>query len=242
MHDTALYFGKLFFDTYACGETSLKIVEVGSQDVNGSIRQFAAKRHEYVGLDFVEGKGVDVILTDPYKLPFPNNSVDIVVTSSCFEHSEFFWLLFNECQRILKPDGLLYLNAPSNGPFHRYPVDCWRFYPDSGLALSRWSKRSGYQTELLESFTGHQGEDRWNDFVAVFIKDASYLEKYAKKMLDTYKKGSNTLTYENQNIARFNLYPEDQRASSIARTIQYFSSLCVKKIKHKIKSIIKILR
>jgi SAM-dependent methyltransferase len=240
MHDTALHFGKLFFDTYARGESSLKIVEIGSQDVNGSIRQFAAKHHEYIGLDFVEGKGVDVILTDPYKLPFPDNSVDIVATTSCFEHSEFFWLLFNECQRILKPHGLLYLNVPSNGVFHRYPVDCWRFYPDSGLALSRWSKRSGYSTELVESFTGSQGKDRWNDFVAVFIKDPDYLEKYPKRMLETYPNGTNQLSYQTQEVQKFTLLPEDQRLSSLTNMFKYFLRVYLQTTKRAIKSIIRV--
>ena len=31
---------------------------------------------------------------------------------------------------MLRPAGLFYLNAPSNGDFHRYPVDCWRIMPD----------------------------------------------------------------------------------------------------------------
>ena len=40
------------------------------------------------------GKGVDIVLEDPYCLPFADNSVDVVVSSSCFEQAEFFWLLF----------------------------------------------------------------------------------------------------------------------------------------------------
>src|SRR5690606_22164720 len=95
----------------------------------------------YIGLDFEKAKGVDVLLTDPYTLPFENESVDVVVSSSCFEHSEMFWLVFAEILRILKPNGLVYLNAPSNGVVHRYPVDCWRFYPDAGEALATWGKR-----------------------------------------------------------------------------------------------------
>jgi SAM-dependent methyltransferase len=122
----------------------LTIVDIGSQDVNGSLRSVAPPNNKYIGVDFVEAKGVDVVITDPYSLPFEDESVDAVVSSSCFEHSEFFWLLFNEALRILKPTGLLYINVPSNGQFHRYPVDCWRFYPDSGVALQNWGKRSGY--------------------------------------------------------------------------------------------------
>ena len=56
--------------------------------------------------------------------------------------------------RVLKPAGLLYINAPSNGDYHRYPVDCWRFFPDSGVALQNWANRNGYECAMLESFNG----------------------------------------------------------------------------------------
>jgi hypothetical protein len=86
-----------------------------------------------------------------------------------------FWILFLEIIRILKPNGLFYLNAPSNGMFHRYPVDCWRFYPDSGNALIEWGKRNGQNITLIESFIslqtgGSEAEYHWNDYVAIFHK------------------------------------------------------------------------
>ena len=59
-------------------------------------------------------------------------------------------------QRILRPGGLLYINVPSNGDFHRYPLDCWRFYPDAGVALVRWAGRRGIEIELVESFIGRE--------------------------------------------------------------------------------------
>jgi GT2 family glycosyltransferase/glycosyltransferase involved in cell wall biosynthesis/SAM-dependent methyltransferase len=195
MHDTAMEIGKAFFDTYLKTDTSLTIVDVGAQDVNGSLRSVAPPHHSYIGLDFVDGKGVDVVITDPYNLPLESNSVDVVVCSSCFEHSEFFWLLFIEIQRILKPDGLFYLNVPSNGVFHRYPVDCWRFYPDSGIALQNWGRKNGYNTALLESFTGKQKQDIWNDFVAVFVKDSAFVEKYTNPMQTEYRNFTNGLVY-----------------------------------------------
>ena len=42
-----------------------------------------------------------------------NNSIDIVVSISTFEHTEFFWETFLEILRVLKPNGLFFLNAPS---------------------------------------------------------------------------------------------------------------------------------
>ncbi|WP_431272694.1 hypothetical protein [Dankookia sp. P2] len=96
--------------------------------------------------------------------------MDVAVTSSCFEHDIAFWESFLELVRILRPGGLLYLNAPSNYAVHRYPLDCWRFYPDAGLALCRWAATRGVAVDLAESFIGQQGAEGWCDFVAVFRK------------------------------------------------------------------------
>lgn len=211
MHDTAMKFGKAFFENYLEHSKELTIVDIGSQDVNGSLRSVAPKNNNYIGLDFVNGDGVDSVITDPYKLPLENESVDVVVSSSCFEHSEFFWLTFIEALRILKPTGLLYLNAPSNGSYHRYPVDCWRFYPDSGIALQNWGIRSGYNCLLLESFVGLRNNDNWNDFVAVFIKDDKNSFKYPKKILkDTGVLFQNGRSYNSKNIVNYNSSSEDQ--------------------------------
>lgn len=94
MHDTAMEYGALFFNTYLKNSKDLTIVDVGSQDVNGSLRSVAPSNNKYIGVDFVEAKGVDVVSTDPYSLPFDNESVDVVVSSSSFEHSEFFLATF----------------------------------------------------------------------------------------------------------------------------------------------------
>ena len=185
MHGTAMEYGRRFFELYAAGAQGLTLVEIGAQDINGSLRSVAPPNNTYLGIDMTAGKGVDIVIQDPYSLPFNDDAVDICISSSCFEHAEFFWLSFNEVLRILKPDGLFYLNAPSNGSFHRHPVDCWRFYPDSGTALQNWGRRNGYRVALLESFVGPQKDDEWNDFVAIFIKDSAFVSKYPIRMLDS---------------------------------------------------------
>lgn len=161
-----------------------QIVEIGSQDVNGSLRSIFPPGLNYTGVDFVEGEGVDVLLDDPYTLPFEDESADIVLCSSVYEHSEMFWLLHLEIMRILKPHGLFYLNVPSNGDVHRYPVDCWRLYPDAGKALVTWSKRNGLNPVLLESYTSEQGKDIWNDHVSIFLKDEAHLNTFPRRVLD----------------------------------------------------------
>lgn len=196
MHPSALDIGKRFFDTYCTEGSVTTVVDLGSQNVNGSLKDVRPKGLNYVGVDFVPGEGVDIILDDPYQLPFDSNSVDIVVCSSVFEHSQFFWLLFLEIMRILKPNGIFYMNVPSNGYVHRYPVDCWRFYPDSGFALVDWAKRNGYLPALLESFVADKQcvsieGDAWNDFVAVFVKEREFGKTYPARILHSFESYAN---------------------------------------------------
>ena len=134
---------------------------------------------------FFDAYSASIPMEDPYRLPLADASVDIALSSSCFEHSEMFWVVFLEVMRVLKPTGLFYLNAPSAGSFHRYPVDCWRFYPDSGNALISWGKRNGLNPELLESFTQIGG--RWQDYIAVFLKDSAEIERFPARILDSKK-------------------------------------------------------
>jgi SAM-dependent methyltransferase len=183
MHTTAMRNAARFFEAYARYVGPGRLLDIGAQDVNGSLRQVCPPELHYTGVDFVAGRGVDVVLQDPYTLPFASESVDVVISSSCFEHSQMFWVLFLELLRVLKPTGLLYLDVPSNGLFHRYPVDCWRFYPDSGGALVEWARRHGSHCRLLESFIGKQEHEPWNDFVAVFLKDGAHHERYPRRML-----------------------------------------------------------
>jgi SAM-dependent methyltransferase len=160
-----------------------------------------------------------VVLTDPYLLPFETSSVDIVLSSSCFEHSEMFWLSFLEALRIMKPSGLFYLNVPSNAQFHRYPVDCWRFYPDCGMALVTWAKRNGIPAALLESFTTPQVTDVWNDFVAVFLKDDSLIGRYPSRILDAKENYTNGLVHGGSELSNFSVMPEDKRKLDVISKI-----------------------
>lgn len=213
MHVTAIKNCQNFFDTYggAFQDANVKIVEIGSRDVGGSVRTCCPSRFEYIGVDFISGKGVDVILEDPYRLPFDAASVDIVLSSSCLEHSEMFWVVFLEAMRILKPHGLLYLNVPSNGEFHRFPVDCWRFYPDSGQALVTWARHNGMNPELLESYTSEQAGDVWNDYVAIFVKDKDEVHRHMNRILPGREDLCNGVLLGIAGLVNYQFSPEDKR-------------------------------
>lgn len=186
MHDTAIQNGARFFQTYVNRLQDVTVLDIGAQNVNGSLKASCPKSAKYIGIDFVAGKDVDVVLSDPYKLPFEDAYADIIVSSSCFEHSEMFWVVYLEVMRVLKPSGLFYLNAPSNGTYHRYPVDCWRFYPDCGQALVQWGRLNGMNSAVLESYICNQHIESWNDFVSVFVKDESRASEHPNRILDSF--------------------------------------------------------
>ena len=130
----------------------------------------ASEQHTYVGLDIAMGPGVDLVIEPEQPIPLQDEFADLVISSSQLEHDTFFWQTFLQLCRITKDGGYIYLNAPSNGNYHRYPQDVWRFYPDAGVALAKWARTNGFDVSLVESFIAHRKADIWNDFVAVFAK------------------------------------------------------------------------
>jgi hypothetical protein len=144
------------------GRSETIVLDIGASDVNGSYREiFGNPPFRYIGADMALGPGVDLVLDDPYRIPLADASVDIVISGQALEHCEFFWLSFAEMVRVLRPDGLIFLIAPSAGPIHRYPVDCYRFYPDAYAALARHAGCT-----LVESWLDERGP--WRDLVGVF--------------------------------------------------------------------------
>jgi len=120
---------------------SWRILDIGSRDVNGSYRDiFAKPPWRYLGVDLAPGKNVDVVLADAYDWrEFPTDYADVIVSGQTLEHIEFFWDTLAEIARVMKPNGLCCLIAPSSGPEHRYPQDCWRIYPDGFAAVARYA-------------------------------------------------------------------------------------------------------
>ena len=198
MHDTAFHIGTLAMNIYADLRTD-SILEVGSQAINGSLRDSALPSTRYVGLDIEEGDGVDLVVEPGKPFPVENDSFDLVMATSVFEHDPAFWNTFVEMCRATKDGGYIYISAPSNGVVHRYPQDNWRFYPDSGKALAAWAASQGVPVMLVESFVAKRENDIWNDFVAVFRKGP--IEKRLPKVfLHEHVPCTNVLTWRSNKV------------------------------------------
>jgi SAM-dependent methyltransferase len=174
MHDTASRTGDLFAQIY--GGKGKIVIDVGGLDVNGTLKPFFIRNQmNYICVDMEPHPSVDIVVKPGDKLPFGDGTVDIVVTTSCFEHDPCFWVTFKEIARIVKIGGYIYCNAPSNGIYHGYPGDCWRFFSDAGQALALWAGSTTYNTisypvKIEETFHVLPLTDpcRWIDFVCVW--------------------------------------------------------------------------
>ncbi|GFI68593.1 hypothetical protein IMSAG249_00410 [Lachnospiraceae bacterium] len=156
MHKSSFMIMKWFSEKYMKSEKLYKILDIGSQDINGSYKPiFENGNWEYLGSDVVSGKNVDIVLEEAYHWKnIKSKTFDCVVCGQMLEHDEFFWLTMLEIKRIMKHGGLCCIIAPSSGPEHRYPVDCYRYYPDGLRAAARYAG-----LEVLEAFA------QWNESI-----------------------------------------------------------------------------
>ena len=115
----------------------MSVLDVGGADLNGSYRVlFEGLGATYLALDISAGPGVDLLLGENGRIDAADSSFDVVISGQTIEHCWNFWELFAEMVRVCSDDGLLILVAPSEGHEHRFPVDCYRFFPDSFQALA----------------------------------------------------------------------------------------------------------
>lgn len=215
MHDTAYELGSLFFSTYLDSSARF-VLDVGSMNVNGSLRDHAPPGCIYVGVDLSPGPGVDLVLESPYSYPFRDDYFDAIVSTSCFEHDQLFWLTFVEMVRVTKPGGYIYINCPSNGQYHTYPYDNWRFYPDAGMALEMWAKYRRQQVALIESFIALRKTDQWNDCVMIFFKGRAGEITLSNFISDKYR-CCNVRRFSSEGLSNYSEETEDMILLADAR-------------------------
>lgn len=66
------------------------------------------------------------LVADVERLPFSDASLDLVFATGLFEHVEDERALAAEIARVLKPGGIVHIEAPFLESFHLDPIDCRR--------------------------------------------------------------------------------------------------------------------
>ena len=96
------------------------VVDIGSLDINGN-NQYLFDDCLYLGIDLFPGKNVD-LATTAHEFNLPDESVDVIISTECFEHDRFYSLTLKNIVRILKPGGLFIFSCATTGrPEHGCP-------------------------------------------------------------------------------------------------------------------------
>ncbi len=152
MHSSVYeWVGKTVADRGLAGQS---VIEVGSCNVNGTVRDFFSG--QYVGVDVSPGNGVDRV-EDCEHLSDPNAAWDVVVSTEALEHVRRPHVAVNEMARICKPGGTVLLTArgyDNRGCWevHSWPNDVTRF---SALGMQTLAEDAGLT--VLEVTTDPEG-------------------------------------------------------------------------------------
>lgn len=110
--------------------TGKKVLEVGSYDVNGSLRYVLEPMGpaQYTGVDVEAGPGVDEICgADKLVEHFGKESFDVVVSTCVLEHVRDWKTAVSNIKNVCRPNGTILIIAPAKWPYHAFPYDFWRF-------------------------------------------------------------------------------------------------------------------
>jgi SAM-dependent methyltransferase len=151
-----------FFEVVARANQALvrtaTVLEIGSYDVNGSVRRVFAAAKRYVGIDLVRGPGVDVVQYG-HTVSAADGSFDVVISGECLEHDEHWRETFATMCRLTRPGGLVAFTCASRGR------------PEHGTHRTDQRESPGTQSRGLDHYQnlGEQdfrtmpGFDQWFD-------------------------------------------------------------------------------
>lgn len=127
-HVSLISFGNTYLNS--AHVRGLSVLEVGSYNVNGSLRDHVVSLDPacYVGVDVNQGPGVDVVCSgNDIEARFGKNSFNLIISTSMLEHTDDWRGVVRNMKSCLRIGGHLLLTVPSSGfPYHNHP-DHWRF-------------------------------------------------------------------------------------------------------------------
>lgn len=110
------------------GLAGCSVLEVGSQDVNGTVRPLFAG--PYLGVDIAPARGVDQIADAQDLSCFPDSSFEVVISTEMLEHCPRPWVAVAEIARVASRTVILTARGYDERgcwEVHGYPHDFYRY-------------------------------------------------------------------------------------------------------------------
>jgi SAM-dependent methyltransferase len=100
--------------------TGKRVLEVGSLDINGSVRRYF-ERCDYTGIDVAPGPGVDVVCQGQ-DFAAADATFDVVISTEAMEHNPYWQETFRNMLRLCRPGGMILMTCATSGrPEHGTP-------------------------------------------------------------------------------------------------------------------------
>lgn len=109
------------------------IVEIGSANVNGTIRPLFPGSH-YTSVDLAPGPDVEIVGSG-HDVAIPADSVDLAISCECFEHNPMWRETFVNMHRMTRPGGVVVMTCASRGRFEHGTTRTRPFDSPSSLSI-----------------------------------------------------------------------------------------------------------
>lgn len=121
MHAEVFEFAVRMRKSFAAGFEAKRVLEAGSLDINGTVRNFFPAAREYVGVDWRAGRGVDVVSLMHEFRGKPDGYFDFVISTEMLEHDPHWHESLRRMTELLAPGGVMLLTCagPGRNP-HRH--------------------------------------------------------------------------------------------------------------------------
>lgn len=136
MHESVLNFVERMLTV--ADVSGKRILEVGSYDVNGSVRPYieSLSPAQYLGVDASSGPRVDQVVDCTQLCAAVGDGWDVVVSTEMLEHVRDWQACVTHLAAAVAPDGLLLVTTRSPGfRYHPYPEDHWRYTTEAMLQI-----------------------------------------------------------------------------------------------------------
>jgi SAM-dependent methyltransferase len=126
-----------------------KVLEIGSLDINGSVRRFFDSC-EYIGIDIGPGPKVDMVCRGE-DFTDKAGQYDVVISTEVFEHTENWDLIFLNMLRLMKRTGMIIFSCAGWG---REQHGTSLFHPDMApfVASNNDYYKNLASTDFLDAF------------------------------------------------------------------------------------------
>lgn len=159
MHDAALR----FYTEELSQLPPLDVLEFGSYNINGSVRDAYPTANSWWGIDIASGNGVDEVAdATNWK---SDKRFDVVVCAEAFEHTEFWRDIILNAYEHLKPGGIFVASCatrsrPAHSAFDGGPLRDGEFYEnvDPGI-MGEFLMSMDWDSYDVQIADGYFGDD-----------------------------------------------------------------------------------